>query len=41
MKALGQKVTSVQLKEIIREVDRNGNGMIDFNEVRLTFSMAS
>ncbi|KAG9403843.1 FK506-binding protein 2B [Aphanomyces cochlioides] len=32
MKALGQKVTSAQLKEIIREVDRNGNGMIDFNE---------
>ncbi|CAK4099841.1 unnamed protein product [Aphanomyces euteiches] len=32
MNALGQKVTSAQLKEIIREVDRNGNGMIDFNE---------
>jgi len=32
MRSLGQNPSYSDLKEMIREVDRDGNGTIDFNE---------
>ena len=32
MRGLGQNPTEEELKQMIREVDLNGNGTIDFNE---------
>ena len=41
MKTLGAKMTDTEVREMIKDVDLNGDGMIDYNGMRMRGDVTS